>query len=257
MVNLVTDHLSTKLLSEGTRPSACYCFCATVFVCQNAAVSRALLVFGLILAVTSLAIACGGQEQESQEQESQEQSANKPNIVFVLTDDMRADDLEYMPKTQERLAQEGTTFSNAFVSYSQCCPSRASILRGQYTHNHQVLSNAAPDGGFEKFYVQGHEGSTVATWLQSAGYSTVLMGKYLNGYPGSGDASYVPPGWDEWYGRLELVNVSGYKDYFLNENGSVVFHGNSDDDYYTDVLARTAQDYVRRIAPTEQPFFMY
>jgi len=170
---------------------------------------------------------------------------------------MRADDLEYMPKTQERLAQEGTTFSNAFVSYSQCCPSRASILRGQYTHNHQVLSNAAPDGGFEKFYVQGHEGSTVATWLQSAGYSTVLMGKYLNGYPGSGDASYVPPGWDEWYGRIESVNVSGYKDYFLNENGSVVFHGNSDDDYYTDVLARTAQDYVRRIAPTEQPFFMY
>ena len=208
---------------------------------------RVLIAFALVLTTASPLIACG----------SVEGAPNRPNIVFILTDDMRADNLEHMPKTRERLVQEGTTFSNAFVSYSQCCPSRASILRGQYAHNHQVLSNVAPDGGFEKFYVQGHESSTVATWLQSAGYGTVLMGKYLNGYPNSSDVSYVPPGWDEWYGRLESVNVSGYYDYYLNENGSVVFHGNSDDDYYTDVLARNAQDYVSRIVPTGQPFFMY
>lgn len=214
--------------------------------------SRALLVFGLILAATPLGIACGRQEQESQEQ-----NADKPNIVFVLTDDMRADDLEHMPKTQELLVQEGTTFSNAFVSYAQCCPSRASILRGQYVHNHQVLNNVAPGGGFEKFYAQGHESSTVATWLQSAGYETVLMGKYLNGYPGSGDVAHVPPGWDEWYGRMGLINESGYYDYILNENGSLVYYGNRDDDYSTDVLARKAQDFMSRIAPTGQPFFMY
>lgn len=68
------------------------------------------------------------------------------------------------------------------MTHSLCCPSRASILRGQYTHNHQVRTNTRPDGGFEKFRSMGHEDSTVATWLESEGYQTALIGKYLNGY---------------------------------------------------------------------------
>jgi N-acetylglucosamine-6-sulfatase len=110
-------------------------------------------------------------------------AAEKPNIVFILADDMRLDEFEYMPQTQRLLAEQGLTFENSFVTTPLCCPSRATILRGQYAHNHQVLMNANLDGGFEKFRSLGREDSTVATWLRSGGYKTVLLGKYLNHYP--------------------------------------------------------------------------
>ena len=83
------------------------------------------------------------------------EAASRPNIIFILTDDMRKDDLGRMPQTRDLLAAKGTTFSNAFVPNSMCCPSRASILRGQYTHNHHVWGNSAPAGGFEKFHSEG------------------------------------------------------------------------------------------------------
>src|SRR5215208_8315825 len=59
----------------------------------------------------------------------------QPNIVFIRTDDMRKDDLKYMPKTKALLQDAGMTFENAFVSNALCCPSRATIMRGQYSHN--------------------------------------------------------------------------------------------------------------------------
>lgn len=183
------------------------------------------------------------------------QASTQPNIVFILADDMRADEFEYMPQTQQLLAEQGLTFEEAFVTHSLCCPSRASILRGQYTHNHQVLTNAKPEGGFEKFRSMGNEDSTIATWLKSGGYQTVLIGKYLNGYPDARENNtYVPPGWDEWYARLRGDNYYGYE---LNENGTVVSYGNDEQDYYTDVLAGKANDYVQRAAGDSSPFFMY
>jgi arylsulfatase A-like enzyme len=117
--------------------------------------------------------------------------ATKPNILFVLTDDMRASDLRYMPQTRNLLAGGGVKFTNAFVTNSLCCPSRATILRGQYAHNHQILSNRVPIGGFDKFRSLGLEDSTIATWLDDAGYDTMLIGKYFNGYD---NTTYVPPG---------------------------------------------------------------
>lgn len=178
----------------------------------------------------------------------------RPNVILILTDDMRQDDLKYMPLTQRLLVDEGTNFENAFVPLSLCCPSRASILRGQYTHNHEVWGNTAPWGGFQKFHETGLEKSTVATWLEDDGYRTVHIGKYFNGYPGDEGPRYVPPGWDEWYGRLG-PNFSEYYDYDLNENGRVVHYGNQAQDYYTDVLADKAVDYFGREAG-ERPFFM-
>jgi N-acetylglucosamine-6-sulfatase len=177
----------------------------------------------------------------------------KPNIVFILTDDMRLADFEYMTQTRQLFTQQGLIFENAFVTHSLCCPSRASTLRGQYTHNHQVLTNARPEGGFEKFRSMGHEDSTVATWLKSGGYQTVLIGKYLNGY-GRADPSYVPPGWEEWYAKPGGFE---YYDYELNENGELVSYGSEEEAYLTDVLARQASDYVRRAADSPDPFFMY
>lgn len=121
------------------------------------------------------------------------QTPSRPNILFVLTDDMRADDLRYMPKTRNLLANRGVEFKNAFVTRSLCCPSRATIFRGQYAHNHRVWVNVPPMGGFQRFRELGREKSTIATWLDDAGYDTVLIGKYLNSYD---DTTHVPPGWD-------------------------------------------------------------
>ncbi len=92
----------------------------------------------------------------------------KPNIVLILTDDEDVAIHEFMPKTRALLADQGTTFNNFFVSYAFCCPSRASILRGQYGHNTQVLGNELPYGGYEKLHQRGLERSRIATWLQAA-----------------------------------------------------------------------------------------
>lgn len=64
-----------------------------------------------------------------------------PNIIFILTDDMRASDLQYMPNVQRLLVDQGTKFTKAWVTRSLCCPSRATTLRGQYTHNHDVWTD--------------------------------------------------------------------------------------------------------------------
>ncbi len=173
-----------------------------------------------------------------------------PNVVLILTDDLALEDvneesLEHMPNLRS-LMEEGTTFENAFVSNSLCCPSRATILRGQYTHNHQVLHNEPPLGGFEKFRFLGHEDSTMATWLQDRGYRTAFFGKYMNGYGGT----HIPPGWGEWYG------VSGnFLSNDLNENGRIVRY---DPDRYhlDDVLSEKASDYVERTAGADPPFFV-
>jgi N-acetylglucosamine-6-sulfatase len=120
----------------------------------------------------------------------------KPNIVFILADDMRKDDLKHMPKTRSVLKDKGMTFQNAFVSNSLCCPSRATIMRGQYAHNSGVWNIANPNGGWQTYRAKDLERDNVATRLDAAGYRTGLFGKYLNGYKGT---SNKPPGWDRWF----------------------------------------------------------
>src|SRR5438105_2581623 len=139
-----------------------------------------------------------------------------PNIVLVLADDLDSSLVQYMPKLRELVQAPGLTFTNYYVSSALCCPSRVSLLRGQLPHNTTVLTN---EDGFAKFHQLGLESSTVATWLQSAGYRTALMGKYLNGYleaRGTGLFEFVPPGWSEWD-----VAGDGFRevDYTMNHNG--------------------------------------
>jgi N-acetylglucosamine-6-sulfatase len=180
---------------------------------------------------------------------------DKPNFIVILADDLDSRSVEFMPKLKALVAKQGTTFANSFVTTSLCCPSRASLLRGQYAHNHQVLTNTMPEGGFQKFYALGHEQSTLATWLKAAGYKTVMLGKYLNQYPGKQKRSHMPPGWDEWYA------VSGLKErYFnasLNENGRLVSYGHEAKDYLTDLLAAKTVDFISRNGPGKPPFFIY
>jgi N-acetylglucosamine-6-sulfatase len=180
----------------------------------------------------------------------------KPNIVLILTDDLNLTqylDPSRFPKVDSLLVEEGTTFSNYFVTDSLCCPSRSSILRGQYVHNHDVRSNRPPLGGFEKFHSNGDETSTIATWLHDAGYRTGLLGKYLNGYPSGVDQTFVPPGWDVWASPVR-GGYSGYNQR-LNENGTLVRYGASPDDYMTDVLSRKSGEFIRD--SRDKPFFLY
>jgi N-acetylglucosamine-6-sulfatase len=179
---------------------------------------------------------------------------DRPNVIMILTDDLDARSISHMPNLKSLLIERGTTFENAFVTDPLCCPSRATILRGQYAHNHEIFGNEPPDGGFEKFRATGRQKSTIATWLQSEDYRTILVGKYMNGYEGT----YVPPGWDEWYA------VSGnYMSTDLNENGRIVSY-DPEHDHLDDVLAERAAGYVGRpgggapsfFAP-HRPFFMW
>jgi arylsulfatase A-like enzyme len=183
-----------------------------------------------------------------------------PNIIVIVTDDLDARSVACMPHVQSLLAQEGVTFANAFVTTPLCCPSRASILRGQYAHSHGVLSNAGDNGGFPAFYRLGDEDSTVATWLQDAGYRTALIGKYLNRYPKGAKESHVPPGWDEWSAFTSSDEDEGgsyYSGYALNKDGTMVLYGQQPSDYSTDVFAAKATDFVDRMVAASEPFFLY
>jgi N-acetylglucosamine-6-sulfatase len=191
--------------------------------------------------------------QEQANAQSSTAAASQPNIIFVLTDDLDYASAFKMPEIRSRLIEEGTSFEKAFMSHPICCPSRATILTGLYDHNHEVLANRPPSGGFEKFVSEGHEENTIGVRLQEGGYQTAFFGKYLNGYPAD-DPTHVPPGWDEWYGKLDGQDLYDYR---INENGEEVSYGSEEEDFYTDVLSGQATDFVRRAAPEDQPFFAY
>jgi N-acetylglucosamine-6-sulfatase len=181
-----------------------------------------------------------------------------PNIVLVLTDDLDLElgSLAYMPNLQQLLIDQGASFENSIVPLSLCCPSRSTILTGQYTHNHQVYTNSAPNGGYQKFFNSGLEATTLATALQGAGYQTVLLGKYLNGYPLQADPLHVPVGWSEWYSPMSGNAYAGL-DYTMNENGTPVYYGTLPEDYLTDVISAKADDFIVRAAAAGDPFFVY
>lgn len=183
---------------------------------------------------------------------------DRPNLILIVTDDMAVTDTSFMPTLLELAADRGTTFSNAFVTTPQCGPSRASILRGQYVHNHGMLRNELPFGGFVVLRDLGLERSTVATWVKSAGYTTAYVGKYMNHYGDEthADWDYVPPGWDEWYALVPgLGKKLPFFDFQLNENGTLRQYSGPDR-YATDVQNALAVDFVRRRARAGTSFFL-
>jgi N-acetylglucosamine-6-sulfatase len=145
-----------------------------------------------------------------------------PNVLVVMTDDMNQADLQFMPKTRKLLAKRGTSFTNAIASFPLCCPSRASFLTGQYSHNHGVGGNFYPEG----WYGMPRRNNTLATWLDPS-YRTDLIGKMLNGYGALDAHGEVPPGFDQWHGLLD-VSAYDYYNFVMNDNGRLRTWGDPD-----------------------------
>jgi N-acetylglucosamine-6-sulfatase len=191
-------------------------------------------------------------------------SSFQPNIVVVMADDARADDLRFLPAVNKVITDRGLTYRNSFSPYPLCCPARASFLTGQYAHNHKVLNNERPYG-FAAF----DDSATLATSLRAAGYNTAMVGKYLNLYgkvrskvTGRPSLHYVPAGWSDWYVGLQPphgshISGSAY-DYFdtpFNANGKV--DARHKGQYQTDVIGRFSRRLVRKYSRSDKPFFLY
>ena len=193
------------------------------------------------------------------------QARTRPNIVMVMADDMRVDDLRYMPNVRRLIAGRGLTFRNSFSPFPLCCPARASFLTGRFPHNHHVFSHVKP-WGFKAF----DDHATLATTLHRAGYNTGFVGKYLNGYgadrslvTGKPSFHYVPAGWTDWYGAVERPRNSPYTDGGTYNYWHTIFNinGRTDDthrgDYQTTVLGGFSRTLVRKYSRSRKPFFLW
>jgi arylsulfatase A-like enzyme len=218
----------------------------------------------------------------------------RPSFVVIQTDDQTLDQLyaSYtppggapivaMPNTLNLIAKRGISFNRYYVSYPLCCPSRVSLLTGRYAHNHNDRGNVPPEGGYTGFSVRNAFSHNIATWLQGAGYRTIHVGKFLNGY---GDAPFdngqtVPPGWNAWHTVLKADTDHYYYGYTLNDNGvldgpfgdsgswETREYGERDDFgcpfaplngkpcfYETDVFTRIAAEEIAGTSP-EKPFYL-
>src|SRR3954467_13662149 len=160
-------------------------------------------------------------------------ASSQKNVVFILTDDMTTSELSAMPNVQSLLAGHGTSFNEAYVSFPLCCPSRATIMSGQYMHNHGVHGNFPPNGSWIRFVP--HESNDLPVWLQNDGYYNVHIGKYMNFYGIQDNTLPVPQGWDEWYGKVSEDAL--YYNYQLIEKTGpsatphITFYGDRPDDY--------------------------
>ena len=191
-----------------------------------------------------------------------------PHIVVVMADDL--DDLSLqillsaglLPNIKNNIVNRGVRFSNAFSTNPLCAPSRATMLTGQYSHNHRVLSNEHPDGGV----AQLDDSAVLATALQPI-FRTGHVGKYLNHYgdlttavtntvnPSAVNPAYVPPGWDAWYGLIDPTTYAMYN-YQMNVNGRAEPHGGAPEDYQTTVLASKATSFITDSLAAGKPLFL-
>ncbi len=220
-----------------------------------------------------------------------DEASQRPSFVVIQTDDQTYDGLyasfgspalRAMPNTLNLIAKRGMTFNQYYVSYPLCCPSRVSLLTGRYAHSNGVKGNVQPNGGYFGFSFRAAYNHNIATWLQAAGYRTIHVGKYLNGY---GDEPYdngttVPPGWNDWHTVLSADTKHYYYGYTLNNNGNIEGpygdpgswdtreYGVRDDIgcpfaplnglpcyYETDTLSNFAAQSIRETSP-EQPFYL-
>ena len=222
-----------------------------VLVSASVALAVGLLFFGSYAGTTD--------DMNKAQAQTVTTAAAQPNIVFIVTDDMRKDDMKYMPKTQSLIREQGMGFRNAFVSNALCCPARATIMRGQYSHNNGVWSNSSTDststtsGGWQAYQDNDNEADNVATRLDAAGYRTGLFGKYMNGYA---NTAFQPRGWDRWFATFSDGDPH-YFNYDVNDQGTIRHFGTNDSDYKTDVISTHTNAFISNSAEAGTPFFAY
>jgi N-acetylglucosamine-6-sulfatase len=191
----------------------------------------------------------------------------RPNVLVIMTDDMRYDELLYVPTVRREIQQRGLTWSNAFSTTPLCCPARASFFTGKLEHNHGVLSHRKPYG-----YQAFDDSHTLATALRAVGYQTGFVGKYLNGYgpdrpkeaPRRANSfTYVPNGWTDWRGSVDQSpfhapdprsgSTYNYFHMTLNVNGRLVGHPRT---YSSDVVADNTRAILHRFTARSAPWFV-
>lgn len=163
----------------------------------------------------------------------------QPNFVLYITDDQTFESIRRMPSVFNRIANNGVFFSNAFTNTSICMVARATMLTGQYSHNHNIIENEVP-------YETLDETTLLPKVLQDNGYWTALAGKYLNDWNPTIDPA--PIGWDEFYGTDQA-----YFEYYVNHNGSVTQKTSANADYHTTFVTETTKTLITAAI---EPFFI-
>jgi N-acetylglucosamine-6-sulfatase len=175
-------------------------------------------------------------------------AAERPNLVLITTDDqpLSTFEREYMPRTFRRLVDRGTSFDDAVLNVPVCCPSRATLLTGQYPHNHGVLTNDPGYGALSE------RRNVLPEWLRRAGYRTGHFGKWLHGYERVAGVDPAP-GWDRWYTQL---NRRRYYDYSISVDGRKVKRRSKPKHHLTNVMTRGAVRFARKELPRRRPLFL-
>ena len=162
----------------------------------------------------------------------------RPNVLLITTDDQTLTDLAVMPRTRRLIAGQGVSF-DGMSPHPLCCPARAEILTGQFAQNNGVRSNRGPYGGYKRL----HTRNTIATWMQDAGYRTIFMGKFLNGYNAEVYSGHAP-GWDDW--NPTVRGVYNYDHFTVRHNDRLrTYHK-----YQTDVFTDLANHKIRKASTT-------
>lgn len=175
-------------------------------------------------------------------------SAQRPNVILILTDDMRLDGLWVMKNVLAAAAERGTVFNQYVVTTPLCCPSRATYLTGLYARHHQVRTNNPPLGGYETF----DPALSMANWMQPAGIRTGIIGRYLNGYA---DES-IAPGWNYWFVIQQAGGeYSNYYRYRATDQGEQRYYGSEASSYSTRVLGDQIQKFLQ--ADRTTPFMLH
>ena len=161
-----------------------------------------------------------------------------PNVLVIMTDDQRAG-VGQMPVTRRKLIRKGVRFTNAFATTPSCCPSRASIFSGLYSHNHGVTNNAKAESL--------DQSETLQRWLQDGGYTTGIFGKFLNSW------RTHPPYFDHYAVLSGPPKRTYYGGRWLTPSGRREIA-----EYSTDYIAKRGTSFIKaRERRDRQPWLLY
>ena len=210
-------------------------------------------ILGLLVAIAFISNGCTQQSK----------SPEKPNIIYILADDMGYGDLSCYGQTHfptpniDRLATQGIRFTSHYSGSTVCAPSRGSLMTGKHTGHAFSRGNKGVPGHLGDFPLEASE-VTVAEILKQAGYVTGMFGKWGLGYPGS-EGAPNQQGFDEFYGFLSQSLAHNYYPYFLfHNNEKIVLEGNagqSREQYAPELIHEKAMAFLE--ANKDTSFFLY